>query len=369
MTSIRKALPIAAVLLIAVASVAFLAHDLPAPIQPLELQQSIAIPFRFVALGDTRFTDSTDPEVSNGAVRRAIVQAIAEQKPALISFGGDIVYRGDHTGDWQVWDSETSAWRDEKIPVYPALGNHDLHGNQKTALSNYFQRFPVLQEHRYYSVRFANCLMLALDSVSDEMKGQQGVWLRQTLNKIPADVAFVIIVLHHPPYTSSSDHGMFGDGHSARSAELELARLLEEKQSTSRARFVVFGGHVHNYERHQHGGVTYFVTGGGGAHAYPVERTPSDLFQSATINYHYLLGEVSKDSMKITMNRIEIVDGKAVWTQPDSVTIKVPTSAAGPNLSPIRQAANLRSSRICGLRIRKPRICTGPQRKAVNEPS
>ena len=328
MTSIRKVLPIAVVLLIAVASFAFLAHDSPAPTRPLELQQSIAIPFHFVVLGDTRFTNSTDPDVANGPVRRAIVQAIAEQKPAFISFSGDIVYRGDHAGDWGIWDSETSAWHDEKIPIFPALGNHDLHGNQNTALSNYFQRFPALQEHRYYSVRFANCLMLALDSVSDEMNGPQGEWLRQALSKLPADVAFVIIVLHHPPYTSSSDHGMFGDGHSARTAEQELARLLEEKQATSRARFVVFGGHVHNYERHQHGGVTYFVTGGGGAHAYPVARPPSDLFQSTTINYHYLLAEVSNDSMKVTMNRIEMVNGKAVWTQPDSVTINVPPSAA-----------------------------------------
>ena len=334
MTRIRKAISLAAVLLVAVAAVAILSHNAPVPTQPLELQQSIAIPFRFVALGDTRFTDSTDPEVTNAPVRRAIVKAIAEQKPAFISFGGDIVYRGDHAGDWAIWDSETSAWRDEKIPVYPALGNHDLHGNQKTALFNYFQRFPALQEQRYYSVRFANCLMLALDSVSDEMKGPQGEWLRQTLNQVPADVAFVIVVLHHPPYTSSSGHGMFGDGHGVRSAEQELARLLEEKQATTRARFVVFGGHVHNYERHMHGGVTYFVTGGGGAHAYPVERTPGDLFQSTTINYHYLLAEVSSDSMKVTMNRVEIVDGKAVWTKPDSVMIAVPTSAAGVEHAP-----------------------------------
>ena len=29
-----------------------------------------------------------------------------------------------------------------------------------------------------------------------------------------------------------------------------------------RARIVVFSGHVHNYERHEHGGVTYFVDRG-----------------------------------------------------------------------------------------------------------
>lgn len=328
MISLRNVLSIAAVLLITMAAVAILNHDATAPVQPLALQQPIAIPFRFVALGDTRFTDSTDSNVSNGAVRRAIVQAIAEQKPAFISFDGDIVYRGDHSGDWGVWDSETAAWREEKIPVYPALGNHDLHGNQKTALSNYFQRFPRLQEHRYYSLRFANCLMLVLDSALNETKGAQGEWLRQTLETLAPEVKFVIVVLHHPPYTSSSDHEMFGDGHSARPAEQELAALLEAKQITSRARFVVFGGHVHNYERHQHGGITYLVTGGGGAHAYPVQRSPGDLFQSTTINYHYLLAEVSEDSIKITMNRVEIVNGKAMWTQPDSVTISVPSSAS-----------------------------------------
>jgi len=325
MPSIRRVLPIGAVLIVAICSVAF--HNraaLPAPVQALEIQQSVSVPFRFVALGDTRFTESTNPGVANGPIRRAIVQAVTQEKPAFVSFGGDIVYRGDKAGDWAVWDAETSAWREQKIPVYPALGNHDLHGNEKTALSNYFQRFPALQEHRYYSVRLANCLMLVLDSSRDETSGAQGEWLRGMLEKIPAEVAFVIVVLHHPPYTSSSDAEKFGGGHSSRSPEHALAMLLEQRQSTSRARFVVFAGHVHNYERHQHGGVTYFVTGGGGAHAYPVERNPSDPFQSNTVNYHYLLAEVSQQSMTITMKRVELVDGKAIWTEPDAVTLTVP---------------------------------------------
>ena len=71
---------------------------------------------------------------------------------------------------------------------------------------------------------------------------------------------FVFIVLHHPPYTSSSDAKTFGGGHSARSQEQKLAKTLEARQQNLRARIVVFSGHVHNYERHEHGGVTYFVT-------------------------------------------------------------------------------------------------------------
>src|SRR5262249_45074935 len=84
---------------------------------------------------------------------------------------------------------------------------------------------------------------------------------------------------------------------------------------------VGLGGHVHNYERHEHGGVTYFVTGGGGAHAYPITRAADDPYQSQEINYHYLMVEIRRRELKATMNRLEIKDGVPTWTQPDSLTI------------------------------------------------
>ena len=180
----------------------------------------------------------------------------------------------------------------------------------------------------YYSVRAANTLMLVLDSSLDEIAGPQGQWLTQKLDHLPGDVDFVFIVLHHPPYTSSSDMKMFGGGHSARSQEKELAKMLEARQQNQRARIVVFSGHVHNYERHERGGITYFVTGGAGAHAYPIERAKDDPFQSKEVNYHYLMVEVDHQQLKITMNRLELSGGKAVWTQPDSVKIAVPAAAA-----------------------------------------
>ncbi len=94
------------------------------------------------------------------------------------------------------------------------------------------------------------------------------------------------------------------------------------------ARLIVLSGHVHNYERHEHGGVTYFVSGGAGAHAYPIERAPGDPFQSKEINYHYLLIEVDHHHLKITMNRLDLSSGKPVWTQPDSVEITQAVPAA-----------------------------------------
>ncbi len=319
----RKVLPLLAILLIVTAFAATRAHQAGNQGPAADLRQQASVPFRFVAFGDTRFTHSTSDRVANTAIRQAIVRAIAEDRPSFISIGGDIVYRGDDSADWDVWDAETRAWRDENLTVYPALGNHDLHGNQTTALANYFKRFPELNGSRYYSVRIANCLMLVLDSSLGETTGAQGEWFRHKIESLPSDVAFVLVVLHHPPYTSSSD-AENGGGHSARSMEKDLASLLEDRQAHMRARFVVFAGHVHNYERQQHGGVTYFVTGGGGAHPYLIERNPGDLFQGTGVNYHYLLAEVSAEKMKVTMNRVEIKDGKEIWTQPDSVTISVP---------------------------------------------
>jgi len=204
------------------------------------------------------------------------------------------------------------------------LGNHDLHGDAKASLGNYFERFPELDHSLYYSVATGNVLMLTLDSALDESTGPQGDWLKSKLDALPGNVDFVILVLHHPPYTSSSDEKKFGGGHSARKPEQELARFLEERQKSLRARIVVFAGHVHNYERHQHGGVTYFVTGGGGAHAYPIERKPEDPYQSKEINYHYIDVLVQPGKMTATMNRLELKNGAASWTQPDRVTIAVP---------------------------------------------
>ncbi|MGA9979320.1 MAG: metallophosphoesterase [Candidatus Sulfotelmatobacter sp.] len=294
----------------------------------IDLQLKVSVPFRFVAYGDSRFHDPKDTEAANPAVRIALVQAIAAANPAFICFTGDLVYNGYDKNDWKVWDSETGIWREKNIPVYPTIGNHELHGDESVALGNYFERFPDLKNSRHYSLRAANILLLVLDSSMDEASGPQGDWLAGKLDSIPPDVDFVFLMLHHPPYTSSSDMKMFGGGHSARAQEKQLAKMLEARQPNSRARFIVFSGHVHNYERHEHGGVTYFVSGGGGAHAYPINRAPDDPFQSKEINYHYLLVEVDHGQLKVTMNRLELTNGKEIWTQPDSVKVAIPEAAA-----------------------------------------
>ncbi len=294
---------------------------------PIEIGFSLKAPFQFVAYGDTRFTNPADTGASNADARVALVKAIADAHPSFISIGGDLVYNGYDPNDWKTYDTETAPWQQARIPVFPAIGNHELHGDQTVALANYFHRFPDLQGNRYYSVRAANISMLVLDSSQNEATGPQGEWLKRKLDTIPVDVGFVFVVLHHPPYTHSSDREILrGGGHSARHRERDLAALLEATQQKLRARIIVIAGHVHNYERFERGGVTYLVTGGGGAHPYHIPRAADDPLRDYEVNYHYLYVEVKTDSVKITMNRLELENGKAKWTQPDKVTINLPKS-------------------------------------------
>jgi len=303
------------------------AKESSAQTNPSDLQLNLAVPFHFVAYGDARFHDPKDTVNSNPAVRVALVQAVADANPAFICFTGDLVFHGYDYDDWKVWDRETAPWREKKIPVFPTLGNHELYGDEKIDLANYFLRFPDLNHSRYYSVRAANILILVLDSSLDEVSGAQGDWLNHELDRVPFGVDFVFLVLHHPPYTSSSA-STTGEGHEARHQEQALATGIEERQAHAAYRFIVFSGHVHNYERHEHGGVTYFVSGGAGAHAYPIERAHDDPFQSKEINYHYLLVDVEPKQLSVTMHRLDLTTGKPVWTQPDSVKITVPAAAA-----------------------------------------
>jgi hypothetical protein len=176
----------------------------------------------------------------------------------------------------------------------------------------------------------ANALFLMLDSSQTEATGPQSDWLAAKLDHVPADVDFVFLVFHHPPYTSSSDAiaKTHGGGHSARPTEQALAKSLEERQAHSRYRIVVFNGHVHNYEHHEHGGVEYFVSGGGAAHPYMIDRAPDDLFKSDQVNFHYLNVNIDHQQLTITMNRLDLTTDKAVWTQPDTVKITASVPAA-----------------------------------------
>jgi len=105
--------------------------------------------------------------------------------------------------------------------------------------------------------------------------------------------------------------------------EKEVERYLTAKAPSLRARVVVVGSHVHNYERYERGGVTYLVSGGGGAKPVPAARMFGELSKLRTgVNFHYVRFTLDGARLTGTMVRFDAEDRSGdPWSEPDRFEI------------------------------------------------
>ncbi len=290
---------------------------------PTFVVSTSAIPKRWtmIAYGDTRFTDPANTKATNPKVRRWLVAKIASEHPDALLITGDLPYNGSVANDYAVFHDETTAWREEKLRVYPALGNHELHGGGKNGLANWWAAFPELKNRRWYSVEFGNAYLIALDTDLALTPGSmQQVWLIDQLDHLPGKTQFVILFLHHPPVADIQP----GWSHNPRPNEIALAKLLEAKAAGSRAKYVVIAGHIHNYERFDQNGIVYLVSGGGGAKPAPIERKTPDLYLDPVFpNYHYIKFTMERDGLHGTMVRaVDLDTDTPEWQAKDRFVVR-----------------------------------------------
>ena len=276
-------------------------------------------PLVFVVYGDTRFT--TREKVANAFARRALVDRIAQEHPAAVLIGGDLVYEGSDSEDYETYRTETAAWVREGIPVFPALGNHEFKGCADPApcLENWWKALsPGPQPYRWYSVSLGpSILALLLDSDSPLKSGSaQRTWFEKQLRSVDGSVRFILIVLHYPPVRDPLiPHAR---------QEAEVARYLSRNAAKLRQRVVVVGSHVHNYERYFRDGVTYLVSGGGGAKPVPSLRIFGEQSRLRTsVNFHYLRFVLEGERLSATMVRFDAsASDEDPWSEPDHFEVK-----------------------------------------------
>jgi hypothetical protein len=271
---------------------------------------------KIVAYGDMRFTRPENTSDTNPRVRDWLVEKVSAERPDLLFLSGDMPFWGGNPDDWKIYKAKTALWRENHLRVYPTLGNHEAMGGMAAGLTYYFAAYPQIEKHRYYSVLAGSVELIAIDTLQKVDKGSaQLAWLDSQLSNVPPQVDFVFFLLHMPLMADVQSQVVVN----LPSPEMwELRRYLEEKAAVSRARFVTVSGHIHNYERFQHGGITYLISGGGGAKPYPVMvRGPEDLYQDDSFpNFHYLLFTVHGKRMDATMYRV---------ADPNSATLTVET--------------------------------------------
>jgi tartrate-resistant acid phosphatase type 5 len=135
---------------------------------------------------------------------------------------------------------------------YPTLGNHDW---DTDGAQPYLDYFTLPGNERYYEVELGAIHFFALDSDPREPDGvtadsAQALWLKAALAASRA--RFKVVAMHHPPYSS----GPHGD---APTMQWPFAAWGAD---------LVVAGHDHGYERLEIDGITYVVSGLGGAPTY-----------------------------------------------------------------------------------------------------
>jgi acid phosphatase type 7 len=234
-----------------------------------------ATKFDFAAFGDTR---------SGMEDQRSVVEAIENIRPAIVLNSGDLVADGRKMSEWRTFFSvEASLLR--TVPYYCVLGNHEQNSDV------YYSSLALPpgggeKGKEWYAFAYGNCFFVALDT--NRAIDEQAAWLDMKLNIPAAQSATWRIVLMHAPPFSSGPHG--GDAN-------VLAKWvpLFEKYGVD----LVFCGHDHIYERSVKAGVTYIITGGGGAPRYSIDGTKNKYSQKAVSATHFCRVHVDGNTLKV----------------------------------------------------------------------
>jgi hypothetical protein len=275
---------------------------------------------KIVAYGDMRFTSPRNTWDTNPRVRKWLVDRIAEEKPDALFVSGDLPFAGGYKDDWDFYRKETAPWTAAHLRVYPTIGNHELVPDDNSGLTNYFGQFPWLENRRWYSVQIGSVYLISIDSNSGQPSKAfdpgkpQRVWLESQLAHLPPEVNFVFFLTHMPLFNDVQSE-VIAD--LPESAETVLRKYLEVESAKAHAKFVVVSGHIHNYERFEHGGISYIVSGGGGAKPYPIyARSPHDLYREPGFpNFNYVVLQVHGKQADATMYRVADPKAAALGTE------------------------------------------------------
>jgi hypothetical protein len=280
-----------------------------------------------------RFTNPAVTSGTNPRVRRYLTGKIADEHPQVVLLTGDMPYTGADSADWQVFQDETRAWRDEHILQLPTTGNHEIRGDRARGISNYLANFPAIANHRYYSALLGTVEVISLDcTMAATPSSPQSRWFAAQLNHIPPQVEFLFI-LYHIPLMADRQSQIFVGIPSPQA--LGLRDILEARLNQIHAKVIVFNGHIHNYERFVRKGVAYVVTGGGGAEPYPLLfRGRGDLYRDSGFPvYHYITLEIADHRLRATMWKVKNSEAASLSVeQKDEFTIvsgPPPASPAG----------------------------------------
>jgi len=281
------------------------ARPIEPPAAPLPSEDASAgvTKFSFFAYGDSRGTATTDGHVLNPTHSRLmdVLLAKVEERastpfPArFVVQSGDAALRGANAEQWDVSFSPIIERLTKRagLPYFFGVGNHDVTSvptagdpSREPGLRNVFSAMSKLMPpdgsprrlsgYPTYAVGYGNVFVLSIDSniAADTV---QLAWVTGQLRNLDrARYRHVIVVFHHPPFSSGPHGGAVVEPPAAVLRDLYLPLFRQHHVR------MIITGHEHLFEhwieRYSDNGTRYrmdqIVSGGGGAPTYAYHGEP-----------------------------------------------------------------------------------------------
>lgn len=274
--------------------------------------------FRFAVYGDSR---------SDHDIHRDIVSRLVAAQPQLILTTGDVVegwlsFQESWKKQWGTYDSIVKGLK--SIGVFPSVGNHDIFADrwitdqyEKRALESFkLNGAPPLRPGStafHYAFDKGNIRFISINSLRTsklEPGEKQYEWLKSELMDAQAANKFIIPYFHIAVF-SIGNHG----------SKVSLQKHLHPLFLKYGVR-LVFQGHDHNYYRTTRcnyanpsakkgstkcggadlAGITYIVSGGGGAGLYEDKNREKDGIDGDKFDmaYNYAIADVFPNEIVVT---------------------------------------------------------------------
>ena len=241
----------------------------------------------------------------NADATRMIFQDINLRHPSALFILGDVVALGFEDSKWKKIDEYLKLLKATGVPVYAALGNHELMFRAVKGGRKFQKRFPMHSATGYLEIVDSVAVIL-LNSNFAKMKPVeiqiQDTWYKNTLSQLETDpgVKSVLVGCHHSPYTNSTIVAP-----SLLVREKFVAPFLKSDKCV-----LFLSGHSHNFEHFKVDGKQFLVIGGGGGIHQPVysgigRLRTNDINSDYKPMFHYLEIRRVRDSLQVTSRQLK----------------------------------------------------------------
>lgn len=264
----------------------------------------------FAVVGDSQDTLTIERYLlmreSNPRETQMVFAAVGGHRPAFVVLVGDLTGDGSSASEWRRFDSLTRGMRDQYIPIFVVMGNHDYGLDIPRAEREFASRFPQFAVDHWYARTYGSLAMLFLDSnaypMPQEQWARQAEWFARTLAAYDADAAIdgIIVFSHHPPYTNST----------VTSDDPNVLKAFVPAFVASPKTVAMISGHTHAYEHFIEQGKHFIVTGGGGGPRVHLregsKERHTDLYAGASPRpFHYLWIAPRSGGLSVTVEGLD----------------------------------------------------------------